>query len=82
METPFPGSDVLFAGRRFRFAVDGPNPDVLIVQVYDETGTAFQGQPIRFKDADGRVAADFPTVNDADFITNGEHGGPGSITNG
>ena len=36
------------------------------------------GTPIRFKDASGRIAADFPSVNSAHFITDGN----GSITNG
>lgn len=37
----------------------------------------FAGTPIRFKDADGRIASDRPGVSDDDFITQDGH-----VTNG
>lgn len=71
-ETQIPATDVLFLGRRYRFAVDGPNPNVLIVQVYSADGSTFQGQAIRFRDQDGRVTADLPGVGGENFhIVNG-----------
>lgn len=79
MAAKFKGSAVEFAGKRFEFSA--PNDILLQVDVYDSGGTLL-GTPIRFKNADGRIAADFPGVDDGSFITNGEHGGPGSITNG
>jgi hypothetical protein len=79
-ETPIPGTTVRFKGHDFMFAVTGPNPDALIVQVYDPESGTLLGQPIRFKDADGRISADRPSVSPSHFITEGGVDGP--ITDG
>jgi hypothetical protein len=79
MAAKFKGSAVEFAGKVFEFSA--PDGNLMQVDVYDTEGTLL-GTPIRFKDADGRIAADFPGVDNGSFITNGEHGGTGSITNG
>lgn len=59
------------------------NGDLVEVHSTNSKTSAEEGTPIRFKlgGAD-RLAADFPGVNAEFFINNGDHGGPGSITNG
>lgn len=59
------------------------NGTLVEVRVTNSSTSAEEGTPIRFKlGGAGRLAADFPGVSDAFFINNGEHGGPGSISNG
>lgn len=47
------------------------NQPLVLVHCY--TNGVRVGTPIRFKDADGRIAADLPGVSDSDFITENGH---------
>lgn len=58
----------------FRLAYDTEetsNQPLALVHCYRDG--QFVGTPIRFKDADGRIAADLPGVNGDDFITEEGH---------
>ena len=69
-EFPIPATDVQFAARRFRFAIDSSG--LLIVQVYAADGVTFLGQPVRFREEDGRLSGDTPGgLNGSHFHVNG-----------